>query len=155
LSEKKIVVVGVGNILLSDEGLGVKAVQELEKRGVPENVSLYDAGTSLHLVMSSFEGYDKMIIVDAIKAGSEPGSIYRFTLKELEAGKSPKVNYMFSLHEIDVPRTLALEKLVSQLPEEVVFLGMEPEKVEPGLELSPTIKEKLDDLIALIEKEFS
>ena len=155
MSEKKIVVVGVGNILLSDEGLGVKAVQELEKRGVPENVSLYDAGTSLHLVMSSFEGYDKMIIVDAIQGGSAPGSIYRFTLKELEEGQAPKLNYMFSLHEIDVPRTLALEKLVSRLPEEVVFLGMEPEKVEPGLDLSPIVQEKLEDLIALIEKEFS
>ena len=153
MSEKRIVVVGVGNILLGDEGLGVRAVEELEKKGVPKNVQLYDAGTSLHLVMSSFEGFDKMIIVDAVQAGGEPGTIYRFDLEELEK-KGEKIKFMYSLHEIDVPRTLLLERMVSHLPQEVVFLGMEPERVEPGLELSPKVREKMGELISAIEREF-
>ena len=151
---KKIAVIGVGNILLRDEGLGVRALDRLRARKVPENVTLHDAGTSLPLVLGSFHGFDKIIIVDAVRARGEPGAIYRFTLEELEAGQGRERRPMISLHELDVPQALALEKAVSRLPDEIVFLGMEPENLEPGLELTRPVLRKMEDLISAIEREF-
>ena len=152
---KKIAVIGVGNILLTDEGLGVRAVEMLKRKGVPKNVDLFDAGTSLHLIMGQFEKFDKLIILDAVKAQGQPGTIYRFSLEELEQGKIEEKGLMLSLHELDVPKAIALEKLVSKLPEEIIFIGMEPESLDAGMELSETIKNKMPEFIRLIEQEWS
>lgn len=145
--------VGVGNILLGDEGLGVRAVERLKEKALPENVELFDGGTSLHQLLPAFEGFDKLVIVDAVRAGQEPGAIYRFTLEELEAGKNKEISFMLSLHELDVPQAIALERLVTKLPEEIVFLGMEPGKIEETMELSETVKKKMNQLLSAIEKE--
>jgi len=152
---KKIAVVGVGNILLSDEGLGVRAVEILKEKRMPEDVGLFDVGTSLHLVMSQFEGFDKLIILDAVKANGEPGTIYRFSLEELEQGKTEEAGLMLSLHELDVPKAIALERLVSKLPEEIIFIGMEPESLDSGMELSETVNKKMGEFVKLIERELS
>lgn len=152
---KKIVVVGVGNILMKDEGLGVHTIERLRKENLPDNIELYDAGTSLHLVLGNLEGFDKMIIVDAVKAGSKPATIHRFTLKELEGAQGKnEIPFMLSLHDLNVPYAFKLEKLVSRLPEEVLFIGMEPEKIEPGLELSKSLEEEMEHFLKEIEKEF-
>ena len=150
---KKIAVVGVGNILLSDEGIGVRAVELLKERGVPEEVDLFDVGTSLDMVLSQLEGFDKMVILDAVKAGGEPGRIYRFSLKELEQGKKENSGFMLSLHELDIPRLLELERLVFKLPEEIVFIGMEPASLSPGMELSEAINKRMNEFIKVIEQE--
>lgn len=152
---KKIAVIGVGNILMGDEGLGVRAVEKLQEKNVPQNVTLFDGGTFLHSLLGTLDGFDKAVIIDAVKGGSAPGAIYRFTLQELESAKTDKPELMLSLHEMDVPRAIALEKLVSKLPEEIIFLGMEPEKIAPGLELSETVSRNLDQLIFAVEKELS
>lgn len=151
---KKIAVVGVGNILLGDEGLGVRAVERLKEKPLPASIQVFDAGTSIHQLLPAFEGFDKMVIIDAVKAGQEPGAIYRFTLEELESDKGKDIGFMLSLHELDVPRAIALERLVSKLPEEIVFIGMEPEKISEGMELSGTVSKKMDQLLSAIEKEF-
>ena len=152
---KRIAVIGVGNILMGDEGLGVRAVEKLEARKVPLNVTLFDGGTFLHSLLGTLEGFDKAVIIDAVKGGSAPGAIYRFTLQELESKQTGEPGRMLSLHELVVPKALALEKLVSKLPEEIIFLGMEPEKIIPSRELSETVSGKMDQLLDAVEKEFS
>jgi hydrogenase maturation protease len=146
-------VLGVGNILMKDEGLGVRAVEKLHAHKLPKNVSLYDAGTWLQSVLGTLEGFDKIIIVDAVKAGDKPGSIYRFTLEELEAGRKEEISFMLSLHEMDVRKAIALEKLVTKLPEEIIFLGMEPAKIAEGLELSKTVEKNMGKLVSALKKE--
>lgn len=150
---KKIAVIGVGNVLLSDEGLGVRAVERMSESGVPENVKLVDAGTALQRVLSAFEGFDKIIIVDAVKAGKAAGTIYRFTLSELEEGKNNVFQYLLSLHEMDVPKTIAMERLVVELPEDIVVIGMEPESISPGMELSAAVEARMKELISKIREE--
>lgn len=151
---KKIAVVGVGNILLGDEGLGVRAVEYLAQRSLPENIQIFDGGTALLQLLPALEGFDKIIIVDAVQAGQEPGAIYRFTLEELEASKKKEIGFMLSLHELDVPRAIALERLVSRLPEEIIFLGMEPARISESMELSEVVESKMEQLLRAIEREF-
>jgi len=150
---KRVIVIGVGNTLLSDEGLGVKAVERLEKTNLPQNVRLFDAGVSLPRTLPLAQGFDKMVIIDAIKAGKKPGTIHRFTLEEIERGQKKKARISLSLHELDVPGMIALEKLVTKLPRQIVFIGMEPASISPGTSLSPVIEEKMESLISRIRRE--
>ena len=152
---KKIIVVGVGNSLLSDEGVGPKAVEYLNKMGLPERVKIFDAGVSLQSVLSLAEGFDKMIVIDAVKGGGSPGTIYRFTLEELEQGKTGNISFKLSLHEMDVPRAVAMERLIAELPKEIVVIGMEPQSLEPGEKLSDAVEQKIEQLIEKVLTEIS
>ena len=152
-SKKKIIVIGVGNILMSDEGLGVRAVELLQKSVRDENIKIIDAGTSLQRALTLTQGFEKMLIIDAIRSGKPAGSIHCFTLEELEQGKTGHMQLMLSLHEIDAPKAIAMERLVAKLPGEIIFLGMEPERIAPGMELSRAVQEKMDLLVSEIKKE--
>lgn len=146
---RRIAVIGVGNILMGDEGVGVRVVEELGKLKLPEGVQLIDAGTAIHALMGRLSGFDKLVIVDAIKGGGPPGTIYRITLDEVKSDP-PKP---FSLHDLGVLETLRVERLIGDAPEEVVIVGIEPERVEPSLELSPLLKGKLPELIRAVLEE--
>jgi hydrogenase maturation protease len=152
---KKIIVVGVGNSLLSDEGIGPKAVERLKKMGLPERVKIFDAGVSLQSILSLAEGFDKMIVIDAVKGGDAPGTIYRFTLDELEQGKTSNISFKLSLHEMDVPRAIAMERLIVELPKEIVVIGMEPQSLEPGEKLSDALEQRIEQLIERVLKEIN
>jgi hydrogenase maturation protease len=150
---KKTIVIGVGNILMSDEGLGVRAAERLQKIVRDENIKIIDAGTSLQRALTLTENFEKIIIIDAVRADKPAGHIQRFTIEELEQGKTGPVQLMLSLHEIDVPKAIAMERLVAKLPEEIIFFGMEPEKIAPGMELSRAVEAKMDLLVSAIRKE--
>jgi hydrogenase maturation protease len=150
---KKTIVIGVGNILMSDEGLGVRAAERLQKIVRDENIKIIDAGTSLQRALTLTENFEKIIIIDAVRAGKPVGHIQRFTIEELEQGKTGPVQLMLSLHEIDVPKAIAMERLVAKLPEEIIFFGMEPEKIAPGMELSRAVEDKMELLVSEIRKE--
>lgn len=139
--------------MLSDEGLGPKAIARLRQIRLPENIKLCDAGVSLQNALSLADGFDKMVIVDAVRGGGRPGTIYRFTLEELEAGKTQDYSLKLSLHEMDVPKAVALEKLVANLPKEIIFIGMEPKTVSPGEKLSAAVEKKMGLLVSRIRQE--
>lgn len=147
---KRIAVVGVGNILMGDEGIGVKAVEELRKEKLPEGVELFDGGTAFHALVDDLIQFDKLIIVDAVLGGEPPGTIYRFELGELEGMISET---SLSLHDVGVIEALMLERLTRRIPEEIVFIGMEPERIELSMELSPAMREKLPELVREILEE--
>jgi len=151
LSEQKgrIAIVGVGNILMGDEGIGVKAVEELRRRDLPTEVELFDGGTAFHNLVGELGSFDKLIIIDALKGGKPPGMIYRFEVREVEGARGP----MLSLHDIGVMETLMLGWLIHRLPEEIVFIGIEPERIELSMELSPVLKEQLPELVQMVLKE--
>lgn len=138
----KVLVLGVGNLLLSDEGLGVRAVEELKKRySFPEGVELMDGGTLGIDLLYFMEGVEKLLIIDAILGGKPHGSLYKFKGDEaLVYFKGKKL----SAHDIGILEVLALAELTEKLPKEVVVLGMEPESLEISLELSPSIKKNFN-----------
>jgi hydrogenase maturation protease len=144
----RIVVIGVGNLVQKDEGVGIHTIQALEKIDLPADVKLVDGGTSPDLIAYTRAG-DKMIIIDCAKAGGQPGDIYRFKPEDLAAGKST----LTSAHEMGVVENLNLMSLTGNKPKEVVIIGMEPAEIDWGMELSATLKKRLPDLVKVVLKE--
>ncbi len=123
---KKIVVLGIGNRLMGDDGFGPRIIEALEKQGLPENVELIDAGVGGIAILSWIENADKIIIVDSVQTNNEPpGTVYRFTDKELP----PSDMFMLSLHDLNLIDTINIGKVVQKMPDEIVILGVEVKRV--------------------------
>jgi hydrogenase maturation protease len=144
----RIVVIGVGNLLMKDEGIGIHAIRELEQMNLPADVKLIDGGTSPDLIASTHAG-DKLIIIDAAKAGGEAGAIYRFKPEDLAAERP----VLSSAHQMGVVENLAMMELAGNKPGEVVIIGIEPAEIDWGMELSPTLAARIPKLIEVVMKE--
>jgi hydrogenase maturation protease len=148
---KRTVIVGVGNILLKDEGIGVHVVrvlQEMSLASPKEEVEVVDGGTS-PAAFDSAEGVDKLIIVDAARGGGEPGTIYRFTPDQVSGG--PKL--LTSLHDLGLLDSLRMMESLGNPPRETVIIGVEPAEVDWGLELTPALRGKLPDVVRRVVEE--
>ena len=141
------VILGVGNILLKDEGVGCHVVHALEK--IPlSNVKVVDAGTSPEVLF--LKEADKLIVVDAAKGGGTPGEVYRFKLDDI-ALKQPQ---FLSIHDISLVDNLLLTKLWHNVPETII-IGVEPKEIDWGLELSPELQEKIPQIVESILTELN
>lgn len=141
---------GIGNILLSDEGLGVRAVEELKSRfKFPPYVELMDGGTLGMDLLYFMEGFERLLVIDAVLGGNPPGTLYKFSDGEVKAYFKRKV----SAHELGFQEILALADLLGKRPKEIVLVGMEPESLNISLELSTTVKERLHLLIEEVLKQ--
>ena len=147
---RKIAVVGVGNILMRDEGIGVVLVNLLEKKKYTEEIDFIDAGTSFFNVVSGLRDYDKVVIIDTVCCGEAPGTVYRFEMSDIEDAGS---NGMISLHDLGVIHSIKLEKLAGGFPEDIVFFGIEPKNIELTMEISDEIQEKIEQIIDKIISE--
>jgi len=149
LDKPKVVVLGVGNLLLQDEGVGVHFVQALNKEDLDyANLEIIDGGTSPEIV-SLVEGADKLIIIDAVKGGKEPGTIYRFGIDDVNMDSPMRL----SLHQMNVLDNLQMLNLMGKQPMSTTIIGIEPKTMEPGLELSPEIQSKIPEITRLVIKE--
>jgi hydrogenase maturation protease len=141
-------VLGIGNVLLRDEGIGCHVVHALE--GIPlPNVKIIDGGTCPD-VLQFPEDADKLIIVDAVKGGGRPGQIYRFHLEDITLEQKP----FLSLHDVSLVDSLMLIQLWHNIGEAVV-IGVEPGEINWGLELSPELQEKMPQIIDAILAELN
>jgi len=144
----RIVIIGVGNLLMKDEGIGIHAVQALQQIELPPDVKLIDGGTSPDLIAYTRAG-DKLIIIDAARAGGEPGAIYRFMPEDITAGKGS----LTSAHEMGVAENLHLMSVTGNKPAEVVIIGIEPAVIDWGTKLSPLLQQRLPDIVQVVLKE--
>jgi hydrogenase maturation protease len=144
----RIVVIGVGNLLLKDEGIGIHALKALQESGLPPEVRLIDGGTSPDLIAYTKAG-DKLIIVDAARAGGEPGAIYRFQPEDLAEEKG----VLTSAHELGVVPNLKLMSLLGNEPKETVIIGIEPKEIDFGIELSAELRRKLPEIVRVVLRE--
>jgi hydrogenase maturation protease len=144
-----IVILGVGNLLLSDEGVGVHVAHKLMEMDLPAGVEVIEGGTDGFRLMNVVTEADRLIVVDAVKGGSPPGSIYRFDIKD--APSSPDA-YKTSVHQIGILEIVHLSELIGQTPETTV-IGVEPKSLEMGMALSPEVQEKIPKIIELILEE--
>ncbi len=144
----KTLVVGMGNLLYRDAGVGVHVVQEMERMALPSHIELLDIGTSTMDLISYLNGVEKMIVIDAMKAGGPPGSVYRCKPEDL----LPKEEGPISLHEIGLLETLPMAKKMG-MEIDTVVIGVEPEILDWGMELSETVKMKIPALIEAVVKE--
>jgi hydrogenase maturation protease len=145
------VLIALGNPLLSDEGVGVHILQEIEKR-VPEPrpFDLLDSGNSSMRVLHSLKGCKKAVFVDCALMGAKPGEMKRFTPEEVSSIKNLQG---FSLHEGDLLKTLELAKMLGDLPDEVVIFGIQPASLEQGENLSSALEVNFKTHVELILKE--
>ncbi len=146
--EPKIIVIGIGNILMSDEGVGVRVVEKImAEYSFPENVEIYDGGaTGMKGLLPLIEDADHLIVVDAIKGPGEPGSLYRYTHSDFRLNIPKKM----SVHDIGFIECLTVAEINERMPETVAIIGVKPEDMStPGMELTETLKAKLDDLVKM------
>jgi hydrogenase maturation protease len=141
-------VVGIGNVLLRDEGIGCHVVHALEGIPLPD-VEIIDGGTCPD-VLQLLEDADKLVIVDAVKGGGVPGQIYRFHPEDITLEQKP----LLSLHDTSLIDSLKLMQLWHNI-DEAVIIGVEPRELSWGLELSPELQEKMPQIIDAILEELN
>jgi hydrogenase maturation protease len=148
---KEILILGLGSLLLRDEGVGVRVAERIMERALPPNVEVMDGGTMGLNLLYVIEGREKVVVVDAVKAGSPPGTMYRFTDKDI----SDKKGLLRSAHGVDFTDVLKTAQFLGTKPGEVVFIGVEPEDLSDGMELSPLIESRVPYIIDLVMKELA
>jgi hydrogenase maturation protease len=141
-----VLVMGVGNILLRDEGVGVRIIEAMGGVRLPDTVEILDVGTGALDIMDIIANREKVIIIDVVNAGGEPGAVYRFTPEDIAILSPTPV----SVHQFDIPGTLNMAALAGCLPQQVVIFGIEPKRVGWGLELSPEVAAIIPRVIELI-----
>jgi hydrogenase maturation protease len=147
---KPVVVLGIGNTLLRDEGAGVRVVEALRDGALPEEVDLVDGGTGGADLVESIAGRRKVIVADAVKMDGPPGGVVRFTGDDLTAGVSPAL----SLHDVGLLDALRMAGLLGCAPDEVVVFGIIPKEVRFGLGLSEEVRRALPRVVEAIRKEW-
>ncbi len=139
-----IVVLGLGNLLRCDEGLGVRALQRLrDEYDIPDQVCLVDGGTLGLDLISHVEGAEYLLVLDAMLTDGPPGSLLRLAGADVPAFFGVRMS-----HDVGLADLLAILMLRDSLPLEVVVLGMQPGVMELGWELSPGVERRLDTLVA-------
>jgi hydrogenase maturation protease len=149
VSSPKTVILGIGNVLLSDEGIGVHVANALSGMNLPQGVSVIEGGTDGFRLLNIITEADRLIVVDAVKGGAEPGSIYRFNVDEV---KNVPSGFRTSVHQVGILEVIDLSGLIGKTPKTTV-IGVEPKSLEMSLELSPEIKEKIPRIIELVFEE--
>ncbi len=144
------VVLGVGNLIMGDEGAGVRCVERLEATGaLPADVAVIDGGTSTHELLGDLEDLDLLVIVDAVATGGAPGSLVRLEDDHIPAAFSHKL----SPHQHGINDLLAALRLLGRAPKRVVLHGITPAVIALGLELSPEVDAALPALAARVVAE--
>ncbi len=147
-----IAVVGIGNVLLSDDGVGVFVLNELKSRKeIPGNVELIDGGTMGLDLLPFIEEKKRVIFIDAVDFKAEPGTIGELNNSEIPHYFSSKL----SVHQIALPDMIAAGQLLGTMPEEMCLIGIQPRTIETGYGLSPEIQGRVDRLIAKVLDKLS
>lgn len=146
----EILVLGVGNVLLTDEGVGVRALKELERHYTfSENVELLDGGTAGIELLRHISNRDYLIIIDCMKCGQEPGTVVRVEGSDVPAAFRTRI----SPHQLGLSDLLAAAMLTDELPKKVVLFGVEPESIDIGLDLTDRVEASLEKLIGAVVDE--
>jgi hydrogenase maturation protease len=142
-------VIGVGNILLSDEGIGVHVAGELSKRGSPPGVEFVDGGVAGAGLLGLIEGQEKVAIVDAVEAPFPPGTVLRLSPDDL--GEGPGTSW--SLHDLNLAHVMGLMRLRDTLPE-MMILGIVPADVETWrIGLSEPLAGRFEEILSKVSAE--
>lgn len=149
---QRITVLGLGNVLLQDEGFGVHFIDWFSGRcRVPARVSLVDGGVLGYGLLDTVTSCDHLIVVDVLKTDDTPGSLYRFSRAEMELRRPPAA----SAHEVEFVDVLTKAELMDACPE-TVFLCIVPEKIaEMELQMTPAMQARFTDMERLLLQELT
>lgn len=141
-----VIVLGVGNILLRDEGVGVRVAEALARMEPADGIEVLDGGTASMALLDSLRDRDKVIIIDAVKGGGRPGTLYRFTPDDISVHRE----VITSLHQLGVLDALTHVECLGRAPKSVVFYGIEPGDMGWGLNLTPEVEAALPRVLELV-----
>lgn len=145
-------VLGIGNLLLSDDGAGVHAVKRLVQRyELDDGVKVVDGGTAGMELLPELEGVDDLIVIDAVRTGQPPASIVRLGGDQVPAFFKTKL----SPHQTGLSDVLAALAFKGSRPARIVLIGVEPVTLSLGMELSPEVKARLDEVVSLVVAELA
>ena len=155
----RILVLGLGNILLKDEGLGVHVAKQLQALALPGNVEVIDGGTAGVDMLLSQKDVDKLVVVDATRAGRKPGTIYKARLKAGEIDKLTRIfgqdkDLKISSHQFGLIDALAAAEKTNCAPREIVIIGVEPKEINYGLELTEQVRQRIPEVVNMVLEEF-
>jgi len=140
-----ILLLGLGNTIMSDDGMGCLAVDRLQENyRFPSEVTLLEGGTLGLDLLPHLEGIDRLLIIDALDMRATPGSVFRLEGEEVPRAFASKL----SVHQMGVQDLLAVAELQGHLPSELVVWGIQPESIEVGTELTRPVKDALEQLLA-------
>ena len=146
---RNVLILGVGNLLLTDDGFGVHVINELRNIPFPPNVTLIEAGIVSHQLIPELHGADLLIFVDAVEAGDTPGSIFRFRPEDMRFMSQMKA----SLHEMSLMDVLHMTALTGNRPEAII-IAVQPKDVKTcSMELNEEIRATIPKVIELIFEE--
>jgi len=149
---KKIGIIGIGNILRKDDGVGIVLLERLQKqkKELPKNIEFIDGGTGGMNLLHLLAQFDTVLLIDAVDFKARPGEARVFSLKEIQSQKKP---VMMSTHDSDFLNLLRLSQELKELPETLVIFGVQPRDVSYGMGLSKEIETVLDGLFLKLQKE--
>ena len=149
-STGKVLVLGIGNLVMSDDGVGVKVVQRLQRRyRFPGQVEVMDGGTRGLDLLPKLEGVERLIIIDAVETGQKPGTCVRLAGDELPIALETKL----SPHQMGLKDLLAVSQLMGHSPRQMVLLGVQPGSIEMDTELTPEVEASLELLESKVLNE--
>ncbi len=145
----EILVLGIGNVFQRDDGVGVRVVEHLQGAELPPSVEVWGGGSAILDLLNLISDRQKVIVVDAVQGGGQPGTIYRFAPEDVESD----YHTVTSLHEIGLLETLALAQNLGCSPKDVVIFGIEPKEIGWGPDLSPEVAAIVPHIVRLIIEE--
>jgi hydrogenase maturation protease len=146
------VVLGIGNTILTDEAAGVRAAMALaDAYRIPDNVQVIDGGTSGMEMIEDLSDLDLLVVIDVVKTGAAPGTVVKIAGDDIPVFFRRKL----SPHQIALPDVLASLELLGTMPREIVVLGVEPVSLELGMEMTPTVAEKIPKLVDMALAELA
>ncbi len=149
MSRPRPAIIGVGNVLMGDDGVGVAAIELLRERGLDERAQLIDAGLAFSEVLCDLQPEQSIIIIDAARGGSPAGSVYRLDVSDLD-GRSGAMSAAVSLHEVGVLSALKMETLGGREFTDVTVFGVEPLDLRWREGLSAPVAEALERVVEAV-----
>lgn len=149
---KKIGVIGIGNPLRRDDGIGIILLEKLieQKKFLPKKIEFIDGGTGgmnlLHVIVS----FDIVFFIDAVELNSDPGSYRLFNADEI---KTDKKSLFISTHENQLPQVIEMSKQLGELPKQIFIFGIQPKDISYGKDLTNDLQTKIDILIVSLKNE--
>lgn len=135
-----ILILGIGNLLMADDGVGVRIAQGLSSRyRFPSGVKVLDGGTLGLDLLPRLEGIERLLVVDAVETGDKPGTMVRLTGEDIPLALETKV----SPHQMGLKDLLTVAALQGNVPSEMVLWGVQPASIELDMVLSPDVAEKM------------
>jgi hydrogenase maturation protease len=145
-----VLVLGIGNPLMGDDGVGIRVIEILKQEPLPAGTQVEEAGLPGWGLPAWFEGRSSVILVDAVQMGREPGEWKRFNARDIQIILEDSA---LSLHQSDLACGLALSQALNVLPENLVLYGIQPAETATGAVLSPDVDIKLPDIVESIRND--